>query len=56
MPKLKQQVCGCFRSDAGAEHFATIRSYLSTLRKQSADLFRALVLTFQGAPPTPRLA
>ena len=56
MPKLKQKVSGCFRADTGAEHFATIRSYLSTLRKQSADLFQALVLTFQGAPPMPRLA
>jgi transposase len=33
-----------------------IRSYLSTLRKQSADIFKSLVLTFQGSPPMPRLA
>ena len=56
MPKLKQKVSGCFRSDHGIAHFATIRSYLSTLRKQSADLFKSLVLTFQGAPPMPRLS
>jgi transposase len=55
MPKLKQKVSGCFRTDTGIEHFATIRSYLSTLRKQSADLFQALVLTFQGSPPMPEL-
>ena len=55
MPKLKQKVSGCFRSDHGVAHFATIRSYLSTLRKQSADIFKALVLTFQGSPPMPRL-
>jgi transposase len=56
MPKLKQKVSGCFRSDRGVAHFAIIRSYLSTLRKQSADIFKSLVLTFQGSPPMPRLA
>jgi transposase len=55
MPKVKQKVSGGFRSPEGAAAFATLRSYLSTLRKQSADLFQALVLTFQGAPPMPRL-
>jgi transposase len=55
MPKLKQKVSGCFRATGGAEQFATIRSYLSTLHKQGSDLFQALVLTFQGSPPMPRL-
>ena len=56
MPKLKQKVSGAFRTDTGIELFATIRSYLSTLHKQGADIFQALVLTFQGSPPMPRLA
>ena len=56
MPKLKQKVSGCFRSAQGADNFAIIRSYLSTLRKQSADIFKSLVLTFHGNPPMPRLA
>jgi len=55
MPKFKQKASGCFRSDTGAGDFAIIRSYLSTLRKQSDDLFNALVLTFQGRPPMPQL-
>ena len=55
MPKLKQKVSGCFRSHQGFKHFADIRSYLSTLRKQSADILKSLVLTFQGSPPMPRL-
>ena len=55
MPKLKQKVSGCFRSDQGIAHFAIIRSYLSTLRKQSADIFKSLVLTFQSSPPMPTL-
>jgi transposase len=56
MPKLKQKVSGGFRSEQGAHAFATIRSYLATLRKQSADPYQALVMTFQGNPPMPRLA
>jgi transposase len=55
MPKLKQKVSGGFRSEDGAQAFATIRSYLCTLRKQSIDPYRALLLTFQGNPPMPRL-
>ncbi len=56
MSKLKQKVSGCFRSVEGAVAFATIRSYLSTLHKQSFDTYQALVMTFQGNPPMPRLA
>jgi len=56
MPKLKQKVSGGFRSTEGAEAFATVRSYLSTMRKQSVDIYQALVLTFQGQPPMPKLA
>ena len=55
MPKLKQKVSGGFRSEVGVEAFATIRSYLSTLRKQSANIFQALIMTYQGNPPMPRL-
>jgi transposase len=56
MPKLKQKTSGCFRAESGAAHFATIRSYLSTLHKQGLAIFHSLVLTFQGSPPMPRLA
>jgi transposase len=56
MPKLKQKVSGCLRSPQAVAHFAIIRSYPSTLRRQSADIFKSLVLTFQGSPPMPRLA
>ena len=56
MPKVKQKVSGCFRSQKGAEAFCIIRSYLDTLRKQGANLFHALILTFQGNVPQPRLA
>jgi transposase len=55
MPKLKQKVSGCFRSASGAQAFATVRSYLSTLRKQSVDCLQALVMTFEGNAPMPQL-
>jgi len=55
MPKLKQKVSGCFRSETRGEAFAVIRSYLSTLRKQSANPHQSLVLTFQRSPPMPRM-
>jgi len=55
MPKLKQKVSGCFRSETGGDAFAIIRSCLSTRRKQSDDLFNSLVLTFQGQHPMPQV-
>jgi transposase len=55
MAKLKQKISGTFRTDTGIERFATIRSYLPTVHKQGADIFQALVLTFQGSPPMPAL-
>jgi len=55
MPKLKQKVSGCFRSDTGGDAFAILRSCLSTRRKQSDGIFNSLVLTFQGQPPMPQL-
>ncbi len=56
MPKVKQKISGGFRTQTGLETFCTIRSYLATLQKQGINLFDALVLTFQGVPPQPRLA
>lgn len=53
MPKLKQKVSGCFRAPEGIAAFCTIRSYLSTLRKNKQDLFQALRQTFDGCAPAP---
>jgi transposase len=54
--KLKQKVSGSFRSPEGAAAFATVRSYLSTLRKPSIDLYPVLVMTVRGRQPMQRLA
>lgn len=51
MPKLKQKVSGCFREVHGIDAFCTVRSYLSTLRKNQQDLFQALKQTFDGCAP-----
>lgn len=48
--KMQQKVSGCFRSDGGADAFARIRGYLSTLRKQGHARLAALQAVFTGAP------
>jgi transposase len=53
MLKTQQKISGCFRSDAGAEAFARLRSYLSTLRKQGRTLLDALHTLFTGSPLYP---
>jgi len=50
---FRRKLSGCFRSDAGAEAFARLRSYLSTLRKQGAALLDALHALFTGSPLYP---
>ena len=42
MMKLRQKISGDFRSDQGAENFATIRSFISTAKKQGWKIIEAL--------------
>jgi len=53
MMKLKQKISGCFRSEQGALTFCRIRGYMSTLRKQGANVLDALVQLFMGDPISP---
>lgn len=46
--KIKQKI-GKFRSVTGAEVYATIRSCINTYKKNSINVFRALLSAFQGA-------
>jgi transposase len=53
MVKLKQKISGCFRSQGGAEGFARIRGYLSSLRKQGMNLLLSLEQALLGYPVAP---
>lgn len=53
MVKVKQKVSGSFRTFEGAELFATIRSYISTVRKQGRSIFQDLKAAIAGTPFIP---
>lgn len=53
MMKVKQNVSGTFRTNAGAEDFCRIRGYISTARKQEVNVLEALQGAFQGTPFIP---
>jgi transposase len=55
MMKVRQKISGCFRSLTAADRFCTIRSYISTLRKQGFPILASLADVFQGRPPVPVL-
>jgi len=48
MAKVKQKVSGCFRSDKGEKSFATIYSFIQTLKKNRVTVFDELVKVFKG--------
>ena len=50
MTKVKQKISGCFRSDAGADRYAIIRSYLSTTKKNGVFAFDAISDALKGFP------
>lgn len=46
MMKLQQKVSGCFRTFNGAERFAVVRSFISTVKKQGKNVFESLASIF----------
>ncbi|MEM6738282.1 MAG: transposase, partial [Bacteroidota bacterium] len=48
MIKTRQKISGCFRSTQAGEAFATIRSFVSTLKKQRTNLLDGFNLLFQS--------
>ncbi|NJO52775.1 MAG: transposase [Leptolyngbyaceae cyanobacterium RM2_2_4] len=55
MMKLKQKISGGFRSVEGAQMFARIRGYISTLKKQGLNVLDALKQVFLGNPTIPTI-
>lgn len=43
MMKLYQKISGCFRTSDGAEQFAVIRSFFSTMKKQGMNLYESIL-------------
>lgn len=53
MVKVKLKISGCFRTFEGAELFVSIRSYISTVRKQGRSVFQDLRTALIGKPFIP---
>jgi len=56
MVKLQQKVSGCWRTERGIRAFLTLRSYLSTLRKNGVNPLHGLELAISGTPWLPQTA
>jgi transposase len=56
MAKLQQKISGCWRTPEGAQRFLTVRSYISTARKQRLPALPALRQLTAGTPWLPNAA
>lgn len=48
MPKSKQKISGCFRSENGARFFARVRGFISSVKKHGKHALDGLVSVFSG--------
>ena len=48
MVKLQQKISGCYCTEAGATNYLTVRSYVSTMRKQGHPVLTGLRQLFEG--------
>ncbi|MGI8682290.1 MAG: IS66 family transposase, partial [Mycobacteriales bacterium] len=53
MAKLQMKISGCWRTTDGAETFAALRSYVSTIRKNGIAVLDALTNLLAGDPWLP---
>jgi transposase len=53
MVKLQQKISGCWRTEQGAQRFLTVRSYISTARKNGLHARDALARLAAGQPWLP---
>ena len=53
MIKVKQKVSGCFRSQTHAQYFASIRGYISTIKKNNRNVLEEIRNAFQQNPFIP---
>jgi transposase len=53
MMKVQQKVSGTFRSTKGGESFCSLRSYISTARKNGLSAFTAITMALDGQPFIP---
>lgn len=56
MIKVRLKISGCFRTVHGAEHFARIRSYFSTARKQGKSILGSITSAINGKPFLPAIS
>ena len=54
MCKVKSKISGSFRSNQGSSNFVKIRSYISTIRKNSQNILESLASIFYGQTPLPQ--
>lgn len=53
MIKVKQKVSGCFRSQINANYFASIRGYISTIKKNKKNVLQEIKNAFLKKPYIP---